>query len=307
MRRLTLLLALMAISLPGCIGNLAKSKLGEDGGNAGYMQKGKNELMTFLVEPPAPPSDPSSTEAKSLSTESKIIKTARLEFQVADLKKSKEKISNLVSAEKGYVSNLEESDDRTRIQDSFTIRVPAGSFDRLVENILKEGSYVSSSKIERKDVTEEFLDLKARMETKKALEARYREVLHQAKGVEDILKVESALGSLREEIEAKEGRLKYLAHQAEYSTILALAYQTLPYTSPPKSEGEGFFSRLASSLVNGWTGLVDFAIGLVTIWPALIIIGGGAYLIVKRIKRNKRMNRSAEKKDPAIIPEKKNN
>jgi hypothetical protein len=112
--------------------------------------------------------------------------------------------------------------------------------------------------------------------------------LRQARNVEEILKVEAALGSLREEIEAKEGRMKYLAHQAEYSTILVSAYQTLPYTPPPKSDGQGFVGRLASSLVNGWAGFVDFTLDLVSAWPALILFCVLFYLIIKWVKRRRR-------------------
>jgi hypothetical protein len=281
MRRLSLLLIVMVIFLPACINKLTSSRYSsEDRGEAGAGGGGGRDLALT-----APGKLPSAGEAKALITETKIIKTAHLDFQVDSLAKSKKQISQLVDAEKGYISNLEETNDRTRIQASFTIRVPAASFDRLVENILKEGKYISGSKIERRDVTEEFVDLKARMETKKAEEVRYREILHQSKSVEDILKVENALGALREDIEAKEGRMNYLAHQAEYSTISAVVYQTLPSTRPPQSEG--FFSRLASSLAYGWTGLVDFFIGLITIWPALIIIGIIIYFIVRRIKRKK--------------------
>lgn len=303
MHRLVLSLALMFLFLPGC----SRKEIAGNG-VAGIAQTDEKELMTFLVAPPAPgmqavssaSSIPQGSGAKTLSVESKIIKTARLEFQVNDIEQSKRRISLMVSAEKGYIANLEESNDRARVQASFTIRVPAVSFDPLVERILKEGIYTGTASIERKDVTEEFLDLKARMDTQKALEARYREILRQAKNVEEILKVEQALGALREEIEAKEGRIKYLAHQAEYSTIHARAYQTLPYSPPPKSAGQGFIGRLASSLVNGWNGFVDFTFDLLSIWPALIILCVMLYLLVKWVKRLR--HRNANRKDAATLP-----
>jgi hypothetical protein len=290
MRRFQILLVLMVFLAMGC----SKSQRSSSDEAAGIAETGG--MISYLAAPPAPP--PRESHAKSLSTESKIIQTAQLEFQVNNLEKSKKRIGQLVNVEKGYISNLEEDNDRTRIQTSFTIRVPAGGFDRLVENILKEGIYVGSAKIERKDVTEEFLDLKARMETQKALESRYREILRQAKSVEDILKVEEALGKLREEIEAKEGRMNFLAHQAEYSTINARVYQTLPYSPPPKSSGQGFIGRITTSLVDGWTALIDFTIGLFSIWPALIALGVILSSIVRWRKR--RTRRGIDKKDSAV-------
>jgi hypothetical protein len=295
---------LMVLLFPGC-SSRKESALDESTGI------GQADRLSYIMAPPQPISGgmpysdaaPQNTEAKTLSTENKIIKTAHLEFQVNDIEKSKKRISQLVNAQKGYIANLEEVNDRTRIQASFTIRVPASVFDHLVENILNDGIYVNSSKIERRDVTAEFLDLKARMETQKALESRYREILRQARNVEEILKVEAALGSLREEIEAKEGRMKYLAHQAEYSTILVSAYQTLPYAPPPKSEGQNFVGRLASSLVNGWAGLVDFTLNLISAWPALILFCALFYLTIRWV--NQRRHTGANKKDSATMPESK--
>jgi hypothetical protein len=297
-RRLFLIIALMLLVFPGCkksrpaeteesagLGAIGVAGEAQDGAQMGKMLASPAVKQHAVVS--ASFFAPREVEAKTFSAESKIIKTAHLEFQVNNIETSKKRVSQLVNAEKGYIANLAESNDRTRIQASFTIRVPANSFDSLVENILKEGIYVSSSNIERKDVTEDFLDIKARMETQKALEARYREILRQARNVEDILKVEASLSSIREQIEAKEGRLKYLAYQSEYSTIEAMAYQPLSYAPPPKSAGRGFFSRLASSLADGWTGLVDFSIDLLSAWPAVIIFCFLCFWIARRIKQRR--------------------
>lgn len=252
------------------------------------------ELLTFTESAPArygragsPGVIPQGNAAKRNFDESKIIKTAHLEFQVDDIEESKKHIQELVEAGKGYIASQEESNNQLKIQVVFTIRVPSDGFDRLLEGVLKEGIYVGILNIERRDVTEEFLDLKARTETQKALEARYRDILRQAKTVEEILKVESELGKLREEIEAKEGRMKYLSHQAEFSTIHATVYQKLPYKAPPKVEGEGFIDRLADSLVNGWSGFVAFLLALIAIWPLLIILCI-LYFFVMRLKKSRK-------------------
>ena len=64
------------------------------------------------------------------------------------------------------------------------------------------------------DVTEEYLDIEARLKTKKEVEARYIEILKsKTKTVEDVLKAEEQIRIIREEIEAREGRLNYLKNQ----------------------------------------------------------------------------------------------
>jgi hypothetical protein len=298
--RLSLLLAVMAILIVGCSNGRPERMSRSSVGVATNMADDAQREMPSEAGKSAPA--PPRAETKAVSSDTKIIKTAHLEFQVDSLEKSKKRISDFVDAEKGYISNLEETNEHNRIEASFAIRVPPAGFDRLVENIRKEAKYIKEFKIERRDVTEEFVDVKARMESEKLEEARYREILHQAKSVKEILEVETYLGAIREKIEAKEGRLKYLANQAEYSTIIAKVYQTIAYERPPKSEDERFFSRLGSSLEDGWTGLVALFIGLATIWPLLIIIGVIIYFVIRQSKRNKQ---SANKKVPPPLPEQK--
>ena len=75
-------------------------------------------------------------------------------------------------------------------------------------------------------MTEEFVDLKARLKAKKELEDRYLQLLEQAKNVKEMLEIERELSNIREEIEAKEGRLQYLQNKVTLSTIYINFYKT---------------------------------------------------------------------------------
>ena len=74
-------------------------------------------------------------------------------------------------------------------------------------------------KISGQDVSEEYLDLEARLRTKKALEAQFLEIMKQARKVQDALDVQSQLADVRTEIERLEGRRRFLENQAALSTI----------------------------------------------------------------------------------------
>ena len=133
-----------------------------------------------------------------------------------------------------------------------------------------------------RDVTEEFVDIEARLRTKKEVEKRYLEILSKAATIKDILLVEEQLRVIREEIEAREGRLKYLQNQVSYSTINLEMYQKLTF-----EPGFKFFSKIWKALKGGWKGLLNVLVGLVYIWP-LLIIGVGVFIwIRRRISRKK--------------------
>jgi hypothetical protein len=151
------------------------------------------------------------------------------------------------------------------------IRVASDKFEPLIDSLIGQANNLDQKIITVKDVTEEFVDVKARINAKKQVEKRYLEILSKAESVKEILEVEQKLGQIREEIESREGRLKYLSHQVSLSTINITFYQQK--TAIPKSR-INFLNRLSSSFISGWRGLIEFLLDLVSIWPFLIIITG---------------------------------
>lgn len=123
-----------------------------------------------------------------------------------------------------------------------------------------------------KDVTEEFLDIQARLKTKKDLEQRYRDLLAKANSVSEILDVEKQIGALRADIESIEGRLHYLNDQSLLSTITITFYKSTPTSIT-------YGNRFAEGFSNGWNNLMLFVVGLINIWPFILIIVGCAILI----------------------------
>src|SRR5262249_19768376 len=69
------------------------------------------------------------------------------------------------------------------------------------------------------DVTEEYIDLEARLRAKRALEMQFLEIMKQAHKVSDALEVQTQLGEVRTEIEQLEGRRRFLENQSALSTI----------------------------------------------------------------------------------------
>jgi len=133
------------------------------------------------------------------------------------------------------------------------------------------------------DVTEEYIDLVARLNNSKAVEARLLALLEKAKTVEDILKVEGQLRIVREEIERLTAKLRYLENRIEYSTI------TVEFTGPkekPEIEWPTFeFLQAVADGLSAMYGMIYVIIILLFALMPLIIIGAIAYAIYKLYKR----------------------
>ena len=125
------------------------------------------------------------------------------------------------------------------------------------------------------DVSEEYVDLQTRLATKLEVKQRYDAILRsKAKTVEDLLKAEDKIRVLQEEIEAAQGRLKFLSNKVALSTIQIDLYQTVTYTETPKTLTTPFGSRAKKSVSLGWEMVQSIFLGLLYIWPLLLIALG---------------------------------
>jgi hypothetical protein len=231
---------------------------------------------------------------------SKRIKTAQLNFQVKDLKSSQRQVASLVAAQNGYIASENETRISGQIVGELLVRVPADNFDRLVEHLLKESIYLASRNIAVQDVTEEYVDIQTRLSTQKDVEQQYRGILKQAKTIKDILAVEQSLAQIRQEIEAKEGRLKFLSNQVVYSTINIHAYQNIPEVQPPKIV-RNFLGRAGRAFSDGWDGLLDFILFALGAWPLLLILAVCGWLYRNFRKRSRQKRNQEETKTSVPI------
>lgn len=212
----------------------------------------------------------------------KIIKTANINFRVEDYSKSRAAIERIVRASGGYISSENEQKNSYSINNSMVIRIPNSGFDSLVERLSSVAMEVNSKTVSAEDVTAQFVDIQARLKTKKEIESRYIDLLDKANKISDILEIEEKIREIREEIEAKEGQLKYLGDQVAYSTVHLDFYQTFEYQP---SDKPGFFNRLGSAFGSGWKGLLEFIVGFVYLWPLWLIISVLAWGIYRLIRR----------------------
>lgn len=219
---------------------------------------------------------------ESSDIEKKIIKTGRISFETKDGIKTRTSLLETVDQLEAYVSEENTYEDDYRINYNFKLRVPAGNFDTLLDAISKSANKIDYKNVETQDVTEEFIDVQARLKTKKDLEIRYKQLLDKANSVEEILGIEGEIGNLRAEIESMEGRLKYLEDRVSYSTLDVNFYESIdaPF---------GFGSRFGNALKGGWSNLLWFLIGVTNLWPFVLLSFVTIFIVRTWRKRKKQI------------------
>ena len=153
-----------------------------------------------------------------VAIEQKLIKSSIMELEVENYGEAVNTLKTIVSRNNGYVSNADERDDEGRKYGYVIIRIPREYFETTIEEIRTLGK-VEIVKTTVEDVTEEYVDLEARLTNLEKQEERYRGILDMAATVDDIINVEVQLERIRGEIEGLKGKIQYIDNRVNYSTI----------------------------------------------------------------------------------------
>jgi hypothetical protein len=261
-----LMIFVLGVGLWGCskedkfVASYADSTAVADAPMAMAMEEPPNESAQKVLPPPPP--------AQQIS-QKKIIHTADIRFKVEDLKKAESAIKARVKAMGGYISNENQNRQSGNLENSWTARIPAEKFDTFLGDVEKESIYVDSKNVSAEDVTAEYVDNELRIKSKQKVFERYLELLKQAKNVQEIMAVEEQIRVIREEIEAKEGRQKYLNDQVDFSTISVTFYQETETSSAPE---QPFYLKIWKNFVEGWSSLFNTIIGLFYLIPYFLLI-----------------------------------
>lgn len=221
-------------------------------------------------------------------TDAMIIKNGSLSLQVDSTSESVSAISDLVKSLGGYVSyssTYEISDGA--MAGNVEFRVLADKFEDAMTGVKAMADVIESESVDAQDVTEEYIDLEARLDNKKALEAQYLKVLDTATNVTDILLVYNYLESVRSEIDSLEGQMQYYENQSSYSTVTVYLSENISISASVKDWRP---IEVAKGAIQSWIlflqGAVNVAIWVVVyLWPVVLI--WVAWRVVKRWRRRR--------------------
>jgi len=205
----------------------------------------------------------------------KIIYEAEITLTVQKFFASETAVTKLVKQYGGYFADAYV--DRTygeQLSGRWRIRIPVKQFDPFLKAVSRLGVPQSRHQTAQ-DVTEEFVDLKARISNKKRLEKRIVELLNSSSGkIKDVIEVERELARVRGEIEQSEGRLRYLTDRTEFTTVVVSAREVRDYVPP---ETPSFMTRLRQTLGGSLLSLRNFGeyvlVATVFVIPWMAVLG----------------------------------
>ncbi|RZJ69501.1 MAG: DUF4349 domain-containing protein [Flavobacterium sp.] len=239
-----------------------------------------------------PPSPPASADMSRMdnasatpgSVQQKVIKNAEIRFETDDLSATAVKVNAAVAKYRAQVQNDSENKSDYSFNRVMTIRIPAQNFDAFIGEIGKGVSYFDQKVISSQDVTEEYVDIEARLKAKKVLEARYLDLIGKAKKVSEVLEIEKELSAIREDIEAQEGRLRYMQSRVALSTINLEFYKK---TALEPGATVSYGSKMGNAIKSGFNGLSSFFIGILYVWPFILIFVIVLFLFRKKLRKRK--------------------
>jgi len=219
---------------------------------------------------------PSGSVAADVAPEDRlVIKNGSLSLVVDNVEVAIDQLKTFAVEKKGFVvsSNIDQYNNEPT--GSVTMRIPADVFDTQLDQVRAIGE-VQSENTYGQDVTEEYVDLEARLNNYKATEAQFLDIMKKATKIEDILAVQRELTNVRANIESLEGRMKYLKESAAYSS-LTVYLSTNPEQLPVLDKGDTW-KPLATvkdalrGLKDLGTTVVDVLIWVVIYLPVWIVL-----------------------------------
>ncbi|HVX92730.1 MAG TPA: DUF4349 domain-containing protein [Candidatus Dojkabacteria bacterium] len=235
-----------------------------------------------VVDLPGVPTDGGATNTK----DQKLIKTGSVSITVDDFDKSSQKVRDIAASVNGLVtSSSDTGKDNTRSV-VISIKVPAKNFDSVVKQLKAIGVTVVTSSETSYDITQTYIDLKARLKNQKALEAQLILILDKATKVSDILLIQQELSNVQGQIEVLQSQINYYDSQIDMSTItvsMSLNKESLSVVDNTWKP-LGTFRTALQSLITVFLGLLDLIIWIVVFSP-IVLIPLIIYWFVKKARK----------------------
>ncbi|MDP2736248.1 MAG: DUF4349 domain-containing protein [bacterium] len=284
----------------GGIGQITGDKVSMQSGSVGMLQtvapSSNNSSVMFKGEMVR---DSMATMEADLSPSSlvqpvdkKIIKTGDLSLKVEKAETAAEAIANIAKLNKGEVasSNFYETSKGVK-SGSITVRVPYNNFDAAFAGIKKVATLVMSESSNARDITEEYIDLEARLKNKQAEEVSFSALLNRAGKLEEIISVTRELARVRTEIEQLEGQKRYLNSKTDMSTITVNITEDVEIASASQDWRPWQVVKTSvKQLINSGQNFIDELIAFIIVGLPMLIIYGLIiwllYYVGKKIYRH---------------------
>lgn len=245
----------------------------------------------------------SDESSAATTTGREIVATGSSTVAVDDIGTAIAAIGNAATAAGGYVESSQLGDGGVAVplegaapgatlsSGWITVRVPAESLTAVMDGLGAVGE-VTATSVTRSDVTDQAIDLRARVAAGEASVARLTDLMAQAGSVSDLIAAESALAERQAQLDSDRQILQSLSSQVAMSTLsVQVTARTASVAADPAGFGDG--------LTAGWNGLVatlnGLVIGLGFLLPWIVVAGLAATAVwgVRRVVRRLRAARES--------------
>jgi len=214
-----------------------------------------------------------------------VIRTARLAVEVEKFDTGAKRLLEIAEGAGGFIADSSLAGEGGNPQGEFTLRVPAPRFTAVIEDVDALGT-VTQRQISARDVTEEFVDLQARLRNLERHEQQLLAFMDRATKVSDLLAIEQELSRVRGQIEQITGRMHYLAHNVDLATISVSMSQKVKKTSGLWDFG-GTLAKMQAAFLATIQQILSVAERVAVLASTLLpvlVIGGVAWLLFRRAR-----------------------
>ncbi|MEU2612711.1 DUF4349 domain-containing protein [Micromonospora sp. NPDC007271] len=216
-----------------------------------------------------------------------IIYTGTLQVRVADVDRAARDATAAATAAGGFVGGDQRHSGSDDARAELTLRVPADRFTAVVNELARLGQ-PEERQVQTEDVTEETVDLDARIATQRARVDSARKLLAKATSINDLVTLENEVGKREADLASLEAKKRRLADLTALSTITVTFVRTAATTAEKEETELGFLAGLRG----GWDVFVTTAFVLLTVLgavlPFAVVIGVPVALLLRARRRRAR-------------------
>lgn len=216
--------------------------------------------------------------APSDATNRLVIQNSDLSLLVKNVKQTANQITDFAKNNGGFMISSSLNNPNEQGTGNITIRVPSRKFKETLTFLEGLSVKVVYENLYGEDVTDQYTDISARLQTLNTTKAKFEEILTKANQVQDILNVEREIINLQSQIDSLKGQELYLEKSAELSKItvyLATDELELPYAPKENWRSEVIVKTAIRSLVQNLRDMVSATIWIgvyAIIWLPLLLI-----------------------------------
>lgn len=273
---------------------VSRTSVGHD--ELGYDGISPPKEMANVRAPSAAPTASRWTETdesaaeQGLAGDRVVIRSARLAIVSKDVQQTAEALKEYAQQNDGLVMNAEvRSEEGEPPTATVAFRIPADKLDAAVAFVRSQAVRVASESVSGEDVTEEYVDVTARLKNLAASETQLLAIMKDARKTEDVLNVRRELERVRAEIESLTGRKKYLDQSAKMSSVfvsIATDEASLPVVEPSDQWRPFVVAKAAASAL---LDVLKFLVNVV-IWVIVFVPIWGTAILIFRSWRKKRLS-----------------